>query len=224
MSLLCCCCSAFSFLFFLLLSSSAAGAGAGAAAGGGRREGQSSRRRLLAADAPSPSPSSSSPSDKQAEALLSLRKAIDKKGTSLESWGKDSKDPCSWFGVRCEGGNDGAVTSVELPGALLEGSLPRDKAVWAALPKLKTLDLSSNGLGGGVPSEISASAELEQLNLLGNKLTGTLPASLPASLPKLETLILARNNLTGSLPAEWGDAASRRISPRRARRRCACWT
>ena len=181
----------------------------------GGREGQ--RRRLLA-DAPSaaPSPSASaapSPSasaaDRQAEALLSLRKAIDKKGTSLDSWGREASSSCAWFGVRC--GDDGAVSSVELPGALLEGSLPRDKAIWAALPRLQTLDLSSNRLGGAVPAELAACAELEQLNLLGNRLTGSLPAALPSSLPKLETLILARNGLGGSLPSEWGAARSLRV-------------
>ena len=206
------CCSAF---FFLLLSSSTA-----AAARGGRE----GHRRLLA-EAPSPAPSPSSAPDRQAEALLSLRKSIDKKGTSLESWGKGegeggalsaSLSPCSWFGVRC--GDDGLVSSVELPGALLEGSLPKDRGLWAALPRLRTLDLSSNRIGGALPLEgLAACPELEQLNLLGNQLTGALPTGLAggpgsgSALPRLETLILARNRLSGGLPAEWGAARSLRV-------------
>ncbi|KAJ9560526.1 hypothetical protein OSB04_005686 [Centaurea solstitialis] len=72
-----------------------------------------------------------------------------------------------------------------------------------ALPSLKTLDLSSNHLGGSFPiQELShLSQDLEVLLLSRNDFNGTLSFKALASFHHLEVLDLTDNNLVGSIPS-----------------------
>ncbi|KAK7284794.1 hypothetical protein RJT34_19547 [Clitoria ternatea] len=64
---------------------------------------------------------------------------------------------------------------------------------------LKSIDLSSNHLSGGIPQEIESLIELISLNLSRNNLTGNIPSGI-GRLGSLEFLDLSRNQISGSIP------------------------
>ena len=96
---------------------------------------------------------------------------------------------CSWHGVQCEGDilDDGSS----------EQSNNNDNGFVAAL------QLPSNGLNGGLPSELSALTLLSKLDLSVNGLTGTLPKKL-SELHELRDLILRENDFSGVIPTDYG--------------------
>jgi Leucine-rich repeat (LRR) protein len=153
-----------------------------------------------------------------AAALISLRK---KWSNVPSSWSKKSNDPCGdkWDGVICNGNS--RVTSLNLFGMDMRGTLSDDIG---SLTELTVLDLSSNknlggpltpaigkliqlihlvligcSLSGNIPSELGNPAQLEFFALNSNKLTGSIPPSL-GKLSKVKWLDLADNQLTGRLP------------------------
>ena len=65
--------------------------------------------------------------------------------------------------------------------------------------RVSGLDLSSNGLSGGLPKELGDLVSLTTLNLASNKLSGRLPKEL-GDLASLATLNLASNYFSGPLP------------------------
>ncbi|WCJ39653.1 Leucine-rich repeat protein kinase family protein [Euphorbia peplus] len=68
------------------------------------------------------------------------------------------------------------------------------------VPKIISLNLSSTGLTGQIPSSISSLTSLQTLDLSNNNLTGPVPNFL-SQLPSLKVLNLASNQLSGSVPA-----------------------
>ncbi|KAJ9561048.1 hypothetical protein OSB04_006208 [Centaurea solstitialis] len=82
-----------------------------------------------------------------------------------------------------------------------------------ALPSLKSLDLSFNGLGGSFPiQELSClSQDLEVLLLSGNDFNGTLSFEALASFHHLEVLDLSWNNFVGSIPSTIQELSSLRV-------------
>ena len=76
--------------------------------------------------------------------------------------------------------------------------------------RVQRLDLSDNGLTGGIPPELGNLANLEELDLRDNGLTGQIPPEL-GSLVSLRQLDLGSNDgLTGEIPPELGSLASLR--------------
>ncbi|KAJ9679440.1 hypothetical protein PVL29_021389 [Vitis rotundifolia] len=67
------------------------------------------------------------------------------------------------------------------------------------LKLVRTIDLSSNGLWGSIPPEISNLSRLQSLNLSFNHLVGSIPDKM-GSLEALESLDLSRNHLSGEIP------------------------
>ncbi|XP_048234247.1 LRR receptor-like serine/threonine-protein kinase IOS1 isoform X2 [Ricinus communis] len=67
------------------------------------------------------------------------------------------------------------------------------------MPRIISLNLSSSGLTGEIPSSISSLTSLESLDLSNNYLTGSVPDFL-SQLPSLNVLILTGNRLSGSVP------------------------
>nr|GEU82414.1 inactive LRR receptor-like serine/threonine-protein kinase BIR2 [Tanacetum cinerariifolium] len=71
--------------------------------------------------------------------------------------------------------------------------------------RLITLSLRGFGLGGGVPRDLRYCESLQNLDLSGNKLTGSIPNDLCVWLPYLVTLDLSDNELTGAIPDSLGN-------------------
>ncbi len=104
-----------------------------------------------------------------------------------------------------------ALVSVDLRGNALTGRIPA--ALWQPAA-LRDVDLGANQLSGTIAAAAglllgSAGGAFVDLRLDGNRLTGTVPASL-SSLSTLEVLDLSLNALTGHLP-EIGNAAGARM-------------
>ncbi|KAL6124216.1 hypothetical protein ACLB2K_076731 [Fragaria x ananassa] len=69
----------------------------------------------------------------------------------------------------------------------------------STLGLVKRIDLSSNRLTGGIPSEITSLVGLVSLNLSRNSLTGEIPLEI-GNLKSLDSLDLSRNKLHGGIP------------------------
>jgi hypothetical protein len=138
-----------------------------------------------------------------------------------DSWVAGS-ETCVWRGVTC---TDGHVTSIDLSGEGLLGSIP--PGGWDLPPSLETLSLSSNSIAGSLTEDWASSLPggLEQLSLDDTVVSG-LPAhwSLPEKLgylsiqntpihstlpanwtfgPELRWVSLANANITGTIPQQW---------------------
>ncbi|CAH9114846.1 unnamed protein product [Cuscuta epithymum] len=69
----------------------------------------------------------------------------------------------------------------------------------STLRYVKSIDLSSNMLGGEIPTEITSLVGLVSLNLSQNNLTGHIPPKI-GNLARLDTLDLSTNHLSGRIP------------------------
>ncbi|KAI4355558.1 hypothetical protein L6164_004318 [Bauhinia variegata] len=67
--------------------------------------------------------------------------------------------------------------------------------------RIISLNLSSSGLTGEIPLDISKLTMLQSLDLSNNSLSGSIPDFL-TKLPSMTVLNLAKNNLSGSIPSE----------------------
>ncbi len=103
-------------------------------------------------------------------------------------------DPCgdTWAGISCNEANT-EVTYMELGALNLVGIIPPELGN-GNLADLEYLDLSGNKLAGGIPAEIGNLSNLDTLYLDGNMLTGNVPVEL-SNLGNLYTLDLRRNGL-----------------------------
>jgi len=104
-----------------------------------------------------------------------------------------------WYGVSTD--DDGRVTSLELGGNGLSGSVPSSLG---NLTNLQGLGLSGNQLSGALPSSLGNLTNLQGLALSGNQLSGALPSSL-GNLTNLQGLWLHENELSGALPSSLGN-------------------
>ncbi|WOL02825.1 putative LRR receptor-like serine/threonine-protein kinase [Canna indica] len=112
-------------------------------------------------------------------------------------------DPCApstwdaWEGVTCHPSGNGQnliVTQLDLGSQGLKGSIS-DKI--SLLTNLVSLNLSSNSLGGTLPSGLGEGS-LVSLDLSSNQLTGGIPDSLGSS--NLKVVLLNNNQLDGQVP------------------------
>jgi len=71
--------------------------------------------------------------------------------------------------------------------------------VWVENGHVVSIDLTSNGLDGIIPTEIGNLTNLRSLDLSMNQLSGTIP-SVIGNLYNLQNLWLYQNNLSGSIP------------------------
>lgn len=71
------------------------------------------------------------------------------------------------------------------------------------LKLVRTIDLSSNGFWGSIPSQITNLSGLQSLNLSFNQLTGSVPERI-GNMKALESLDLSRNHLSGEIPQSMG--------------------
>jgi Leucine-rich repeat (LRR) protein len=134
----------------------------------------------------------------ECEALVALYNSTDGANWSNNTGWNVTNTPCNWYGVSCENGH---VTSIDLHGNLLSGSIPSELG---RLSRLTVLRLYKNSLSGSIPSELGNLSRLTVLYLSENRLSGSIPREL-GNLSNLTYLGLSENSLSGSIPSELGN-------------------
>ncbi|KAG0535706.1 hypothetical protein BDA96_03G002600 [Sorghum bicolor] len=131
--------------------------------------------------------------------LLNAKRALTVPPDALADWNASDATPCAWTGVTCDAAT-AAVTDLSLPNLNLAGSFPA--AALCRLPRLRSVDLSTNYIGPDLdpaPAALARCAALQYLDLSMNSLVGPLPDAL-AHLPDLLYLRLDSNNFSGPIP------------------------
>ncbi|CAB9508252.1 receptor-like protein kinase precursor [Seminavis robusta] len=121
---------------------------------------------------------------------------------------------CMWRGITCAEDFE-SVQEIDLSQHLLQGSIPRELLVGAAMPFLTHIHLTDNQLAGPLPqvtaqrdnagSSLGVAPHKSQLRVMKldrNQLTGSLEHVLSDSYPQLKQLHLSNNQLTGSMPQQ----------------------
>ncbi|CAL5007155.1 unnamed protein product [Urochloa decumbens] len=75
-----------------------------------------------------------------------------------------------------------------------------------AMPRVRYLNLSSNGLHGPIPESLSAMREMRAFDVSGNKLTGKIPPKLFMEWPEITEFHVQKNFLMGGIPPEISNA------------------
>ncbi|KAL0005649.1 hypothetical protein SO802_013210 [Lithocarpus litseifolius] len=117
---------------------------------------------------------------------------------ALSVWNISSSH-CTWFGVNCTS-NRTQVQSLSLTSLGLFGNIPPQLSNFTSL---KTLILYNNSFFGQIPSEFARLTSLQHIILAQNSISGTIPISLSQCL-MLERMSFENNKLTGLLPSELG--------------------
>ncbi|PRP79031.1 RHS repeat-associated core domain-containing protein [Planoprotostelium fungivorum] len=107
-------------------------------------------------------------------------------------WSSPNSDPCTWFGVTCNG--IPSIASLHLNGNNLTGQLPPSLV---NLTAMTLLDLRFNALQGQIPT-FSNTSQLSQLILWGNNFTDGL--SNLCVLSQVQIITLRSNSFSGSIP------------------------
>ncbi|KAF0898656.1 hypothetical protein E2562_009166 [Oryza meyeriana var. granulata] len=130
-------------------------------------------------------------------ALLAVKSALGNP-PALSGW-NSSAPCCSWDGVSCNAAT-GRVTVLTVFGLNISAPVP---TAIANLTALEALNLAYNQLYGPIPSFLGPPAlpGLNFLRLDGNRLSGAIPPTATVS-----NLLLVGNLLTGPLPATFGSA------------------
>ena len=106
-------------------------------------------------------------------------------------------DYCTFAGVLCD--ESGNVTTIDLSGHALSGTLPESLS---KLSTLSRLDLSSNAVNGTLPDALCELRSIQYLSLYDNSLSGTLPACL-SNLTTLTFLAMSNNFLSGVITSSF---------------------
>ncbi|RVW56228.1 Receptor protein-tyrosine kinase CEPR1 [Vitis vinifera] len=115
-------------------------------------------------------------------------------GDSLSDWDVTGKTSyCNYSGVSCN--DEGYVEVIDISGWSLSGRFPPD--VCSYLPQLRVLRLSYNDLHDNFPEGIVNCSLLEELDMNGSQVIGTLPDLSP--MKSLRILDLSYNLFTGEL-------------------------
>ncbi|KAL7115234.1 hypothetical protein ACP275_04G172000 [Erythranthe tilingii] len=109
-----------------------------------------------------------------------------------------TSDPCNnaWKGVFCYP-NSVTIKKIMLEELNFTGTL--DAASLCTAKSLAVLSLSSNGIAGVLPEELSECGRLTHIYLHGNRFSGNLPKNL-SSLSKLKRLDISENGFSGDIP------------------------
>ncbi|GAB4853473.1 ubiquitin-protein ligase E3 Brl2 [Ancistrocladus abbreviatus] len=134
---------------------------------------------------------------KDAEALLILKKMIEKDPNGAVSEWQLSKNPCTWSGVTCN--SLGRVSQLDLSWSYLVGTVSFEPL--ASLDMLMSLNLSINYLFiNSTTNLLQLPYSIQELQLSSAGLQGLIPPDLFTKCPNLVYVDLSYNNLTGSIP------------------------
>jgi len=114
-----------------------------------------------------------------------------------------SYDPatyCTWTGITCKDPTNGPVTSINLFGKNLAGTI---SPLIGKLTHLEVLSLSSNSLGGMLPTALGSLVNLVSFDASYNKFSGVLPTQI-ALMASLTFIHCHSCNLKGALPTQLG--------------------
>ena len=132
------------------------------------------------------------------EILLQLHRETNGPGWRRQDGWKTDRPLAEWYGV---GANEnGRVRTLDLSQNGLSGALP---PCLGGLEQLERLDLRSNDLEGPIPPEICRIPSLRMLFLQDNQLNGPIPWETGGH-PRLEEMGLDNNQLEGGIPAGLG--------------------
>jgi Leucine-rich repeat (LRR) protein len=104
---------------------------------------------------------------------------------------------------------------LDLSGNRITGALPE----FTRGAGLRWLDISSNAIGGQIPSSISRLSSLERLDISRNRVRGVIPASM-AEMVRLQWLDLSSNALVGRIPDNFTRLTSVRHASFRRNKLC----
>ncbi|KVI02471.1 Leucine-rich repeat-containing protein [Cynara cardunculus var. scolymus] len=139
------------------------------------------------------------------ECLRGVQRSIGGSGSELSTWNFANSTRgfiCGFYGVTCWNDQENRLISLMLGDLGLPGSVPSSLRL---CPSLQNLDLSGNNLTGSIPGEIcSWLPYLVSLDLSNNELTGEIPANL-GNCSFLNTVLLSGNKLSGNIPAEFSN-------------------
>lgn len=131
--------------------------------------------------------------------LQGVQRSLSDPGSELSSWNFNNNTRgfiCKFTGVSCWNEQENRLISLTLRELGLAGSIPSDLRLCRSL---QNLDLSGNNLTGSIPSDICTWLPyLVTLDLSDNKLTGEIPADL-GNCTFLNSIILSENQLSGSI-------------------------
>ncbi|KAK1423303.1 hypothetical protein QVD17_18601 [Tagetes erecta] len=132
--------------------------------------------------------------------LQGVQKSVTDPQSNLLTWNFSNTTRgfiCSFSGVTCWNDQENRLISLTLRDFGLAGTISSDLQLCASL---QNLDLSGNKLTGSIPSEICTWLPyLVMLDLSDNEFTGDIPASL-GNCSFLNTIVLSGNKLSGSIP------------------------
>ncbi|KAD3641078.1 hypothetical protein R6Q59_003692 [Mikania micrantha] len=135
--------------------------------------------------------------------LQGVKTSLDDPRSEISTWNFSNSTRgfiCSFSGVTCWNDQENRLISLTLRDFGLAGSIPSDLQFCGSL---QNLDLSGNNLSGSIPSEIcSWLPYLVTLDLSDNGFNGEIPASL-GNCSFLNTLVVAGNKLSGAIPVQF---------------------
>ena len=119
---------------------------------------------------------------------------------SQSGWVEYGVSECDWYGVDCD--TQGNVVSLNLTSNGVGGTLVSELSMLQG--SLRKLILNENNISSYLPSELGLLAFLTHLQLSNNEFDGEIPMELE-SLSNLEILLLNGNRLEGEIPTELGN-------------------
>ncbi|KAJ0987056.1 hypothetical protein J5N97_005412 [Dioscorea zingiberensis] len=149
----------------------------------------------------------SSSSSSEQDLLLSFKSSIiNGSHQSLSNWSPNTPT-CNWTGISCSTSSPPSITSIDLQGLNLTGSI---SSSICQLPHLSHLNLANNLLSQPIPLHLSQCSSLISLNFSNSLLWGTLPDQV-SQITSLTVLDLSHNQIEGQIPLGIGSLKSLQV-------------